>query len=97
MYMYTDRTSSRKMNRLMNQDDSKHDSEDLDVTSSSASSDQDMNYSSSTVQRPVFHHMEMADRAEMLTSQRFRLAPPTFAPLPLLVHRPVVPVEFSAG
>jgi len=81
----------------MKQDDSKHDSEDLDVTSSSASSDQDMNYSSASVQPPVFHHMERVDLAEMLTSQRFRHAPPTFAPLPLIVHRPVVSVEFSAG
>ena len=87
------------MNRLMKHDDSKQDSEDLDTTSrSSASSDHDMNYSSAqSVRPPVFRHAEKVELAGMVTPQRFRHAPPVFAPLPLIVHRPVVPVEFSAG
>ena len=84
------------MNRLMKHDDSKQDSEDLDTTSS-ASSDHDMNYSSASVRPPVFPHAEKVELAGMVTPQRFRHAPPVFAPLPLIVHRPVVPVEFSAG
>ena len=89
-------TSSRKLNHVMEEHDiSTQESEDLDT--SSASGDQDMNYSSAAafVPRPVFHHAEKAEMPGMMTSQLYRHAPPMFPPLPLIVRRPVASVEFS--
>ena len=74
----------------MAHDLSKNKSEDLDTIS--ASSDQDMNYSSAVVPRPIFHHLEKAEMSPV-----FRHGPSIFAPLPVVMRRPVVPVEFSAG